>query len=424
MTAVGGNCYFSLPLAPSQPHVTFFSLVLCGIEEPYHLTVFRIKSLIQVQIKILWSVDCKHIGRSIIFRSLNNFRMGIFRPLFIFLGFKNTLACSIFLLSMWIESNLRSVWTSGSIKIVYAWYWVLVRYLFAIVRVLTFFFVQIVRVNVPLIPALENALCVAGESSIPCSTCGTPCVLRTANTANNRGRKFYSCSSQACNFFVYVNLNLDISLCYSRKIVKVDWLMQKLLDTSNVYISSLALMRDSFMRGICAWMSGMRCVHFEYSIISPVKDLTFEGLSYSSSGILLSSSSDFILSSAYGNIIFYMMYPICLRRRWEDNLNNGSAPRSAPRPNMSNSASNPSRRGGRGRGVQNAGRAADVTFVSATGEPISGRRCFVCGDPSHFANACPSRGSWCLALSKKSWDMLKYVEDRFGTCYHFGSWVP
>ncbi|KAJ6929211.1 DNA topoisomerase 3-alpha isoform X2 [Populus alba x Populus x berolinensis] len=119
-----------------------------------------------------------------------------------------------------------------------------------------------------------------GESSIPCSTCGTPCVLRTANTANNRGRKFYSCSSQACNFFV-----------------------------------------------------------------------------------------------------------------WEDSLNNGSAPRSAPRPNISNSASNPSRRGGRGRGVQNAGRGGDVTFVSATGEPISGRRCFVCGDPSHFANACPSRGS-------------------------------
>ncbi|KAJ6929210.1 hypothetical protein NC652_013173 [Populus alba x Populus x berolinensis] len=117
-----------------------------------------------------------------------------------------------------------------------------------------------------------------GESSIPCSTCGTPCVLRTANTANNRGRKFYSCSSQACNFFV-----------------------------------------------------------------------------------------------------------------WEDSLNNGSAPRSAPRPNISNSASNPSRRGGRGRGVQNAGRGGDVTFVSATGEPISGRRCFVCGDPSHFANACPSR---------------------------------
>ncbi|CAK7354750.1 unnamed protein product [Dovyalis caffra] len=74
---------------------------------------------------------------------------------------------------------------------------------------------------------------------------------------------------------------------------------------------------------------------------------------------------------------------------WEDNLNNGTVPRSAPRLNISN----PSGRGGRGRGVQNAGRASDVTFVSATGEPISGRRCFVCGDPSHFANACPNRGS-------------------------------
>lgn len=212
-----------------------------------------------------------------------------------------------------------------------------------------------------------------------------------------------------------------ISSCCSRKIVKVDWLMQKLLDTSNVYNSSLALMRDSFMRGICAWMSEMRRAHFEYSIISPVKELAFEGLSYSSSGILISSSSDFILSFAYGNIISYMMYPICLRRRWEDSLNNGSAPRSAPRPNISNTASNPSRRGGRGRGVQNAGRAGDVTFVSATGEPISGRRCFVCGDPSHFANACPSRGSWCLALSKKSWNMLKYVEDRFGPCSTFSA---
>ncbi|KAK4477750.1 hypothetical protein RD792_017011 [Penstemon davidsonii] len=58
------------------------------------------------------------------------------------------------------------------------------------------------------------------------------------------------------------------------------------------------------------------------------------------------------------------------------------------------SASNPSTRGGRGRG-RGRGRSNtsgnDVTFVSATGEPISGR-CFICGDPSHFANACPSRG--------------------------------
>ena len=50
----------------------------------------------------------------------------------------------------------------------------------------------------------------AGESSIPCNVCGTPCILRTANTENNRGRKFYSCQSQECNFFVYVYLSLVI----------------------------------------------------------------------------------------------------------------------------------------------------------------------------------------------------------------------
>ncbi|XP_015579811.2 DNA topoisomerase 3-alpha isoform X3 [Ricinus communis] len=119
-----------------------------------------------------------------------------------------------------------------------------------------------------------------GESSVTCGTCGTPCALRTANTANNRGRKFYSCPSQSCNFFI-----------------------------------------------------------------------------------------------------------------WEDNLDNSADGRNAPRSNISNSASNPSRRGGRGRGARSGGRGADVTFVSATGDPISGRRCFVCGDPLHFANACPSRGS-------------------------------
>ncbi|KAI5673799.1 hypothetical protein M9H77_14163 [Catharanthus roseus] len=119
----------------------------------------------------------------------------------------------------------------------------------------------------------ENGL--AGESSIPCNSCGASCVLRTANTANNRGRKFYSCQSQACNFFV-----------------------------------------------------------------------------------------------------------------WEDSL---SGDRSAPpHTNMSRSASNPTstRRGGRG---SRRGAHANNAFVSATGEPISGR-CFVCGDPSHFANVCPNRG--------------------------------
>ncbi|PSS30207.1 DNA topoisomerase [Actinidia chinensis var. chinensis] len=116
-----------------------------------------------------------------------------------------------------------------------------------------------------------------GESSIPCETCGTPCNLRTANTANNKGRKFYSCQSQGCNFFV-----------------------------------------------------------------------------------------------------------------WEDSLGNSNGGRSAPRANNSFSASNARSRGSRGRGGRSGRGAADVTFVSATGDPVSGR-CFVCGDPSHFANVCPNR---------------------------------
>ncbi|KAF9599783.1 hypothetical protein IFM89_001729 [Coptis chinensis] len=43
----------------------------------------------------------------------------------------------------------------------------------------------------------------SGEDSLPCNTCGAPCPLRTANTANNRGRRFYTCQSQDCNFFVW-----------------------------------------------------------------------------------------------------------------------------------------------------------------------------------------------------------------------------
>ncbi|KAE9604181.1 putative DNA topoisomerase transcription factor interactor and regulator CCHC(Zn) family [Lupinus albus] len=123
----------------------------------------------------------------------------------------------------------------------------------------------------------------AGEDSVSCSSCGAPCVLRTANTANNRGRKFYSCQSQECNFFV-----------------------------------------------------------------------------------------------------------------WKDSLNNSTGERSFTRSNTI-PASNPGRNGGRGRGQRGRGSrngppAATTTFVSATGDPISGRRCFVCGDPSHFANVCPNRG--------------------------------
>ncbi|KAJ8769133.1 hypothetical protein K2173_000908 [Erythroxylum novogranatense] len=114
-----------------------------------------------------------------------------------------------------------------------------------------------------------------GESSMSCNTCGTPCVLRTANTENNRGRKFYSCPSQSCNFFI-----------------------------------------------------------------------------------------------------------------WEDNLNNGIGARNVPRADTVNR-----RRAGRGGGLQNGGHATGVTFVSATGDPLPERRCYKCGDPSHFANVCPHRGS-------------------------------
>lgn len=119
-----------------------------------------------------------------------------------------------------------------------------------------------------------------GESSVSCSSCGEPCVLRTANTANNRGRKFYTCQSQECGFFV-----------------------------------------------------------------------------------------------------------------WEDMIGTGTGGTNAPRPNSRGATTaSRGRRGERGRGRRGGGRGNDVTFISATGEPVSGRRCFTCGDPSHFANACPNRG--------------------------------
>ncbi|XP_047970026.1 DNA topoisomerase 3-alpha isoform X1 [Salvia hispanica] len=121
----------------------------------------------------------------------------------------------------------------------------------------------------------QEAVAGDGESTIPCTSCGAPCNLRTANTPANRGRKFYSCQAQGCNFFV-----------------------------------------------------------------------------------------------------------------WEDSANDGVT---AIQRSTSRSASSGGRRGGRGRGGRSRGRGNDVSFVSAIGEPISGR-CFVCGDPAHFANACPNRG--------------------------------
>ncbi|XP_020104572.1 DNA topoisomerase 3-alpha [Ananas comosus] len=121
----------------------------------------------------------------------------------------------------------------------------------------------------------QNSRNTSGQ--VLCSSCGEPCALRTANTESNRGRRFYTCQSQECSFFV-----------------------------------------------------------------------------------------------------------------WEDNLENGaSRGRGEPR-GSSNRSSSAGRRGGRGRG-RRGGRGDGVTFVSATGEPVSGC-CYVCGDPSHFANVCPNRG--------------------------------
>ncbi|XP_042412626.1 DNA topoisomerase 3-alpha-like [Zingiber officinale] len=75
---------------------------------------------------------------------------------------------------------------------------------------------------------------------------------------------------------------------------------------------------------------------------------------------------------------------------WADSLENGGIQgRGGSRGGASRSSST-SRRGGNAWG-QRGGRTSSSTFVSATGEPISGS-CFVCGDPSHFANACPNRG--------------------------------
>uniref|UniRef100_A0A1D1YH00 DNA topoisomerase 3-alpha n=1 Tax=Anthurium amnicola TaxID=1678845 RepID=A0A1D1YH00_9ARAE len=121
-------------------------------------------------------------------------------------------------------------------------------------------------------PRLHN-----GRLSITCDKCGETCVMRTANTASNRGRKFYTCQSQECNFFV-----------------------------------------------------------------------------------------------------------------WEDELDNdGTRGRGGSRGNSRSSSGG--RRGGRGHG-QRRGDSAEGTFVTTTGDPVSGR-CYICGDPSHFANVCPNRGS-------------------------------
>ncbi|CAF2087810.1 unnamed protein product [Brassica rapa] len=67
--------------------------------------------------------------------------------------------------------------------------------------------------------------------------------------------------------------------------------------------------------------------------------------------------------------------------RWEDSIGNGTGNETTGY----NSGGRGRRDGARGRGT---------SFVSATGELLGfGRRCFSCGDPSHFANAYPNRNS-------------------------------
>lgn len=98
--------------------------------------------------------------------------------------------------------------------------------------------------------------------------------------------------------------------------------------------------------------------------------------------------------------------------RWEDNLENaGTAnqPRGSVFPSYTRPTSNTVGYVGRGRGRnqgrqrgQRGGQTINSTFVNATGEPLSGRRCFACGDPAHFANVCPNRGVWLLTIFLRS----------------------
>lgn len=83
---------------------------------------------------------------------------------------------------------------------------------------------------------------------------------------------------------------------------------------------------------------------------------------------------------------------------WEDELDNvaprgrGRGSRGGGRQASASASASAGRRGG-GRGRRGRGNtdADGMTFISATGDTVHGC-CFTCGDPSHFANACPNRG--------------------------------
>lgn len=117
-----------------------------------------------------------------------------------------------------------------------------------------------------------------GTQEVLCESCQMPCPLRTANTENNRGRRFYTCQTRSCNFF-----------------------------------------------------------------------------------------------------------------KWEDSIQTANASAGRNRGGT-NGEGNGRRRVNRTNSRSDRGGRGDGNFVSATGEEVV-RRCFVCGDPSHFANACPNRAT-------------------------------
>ncbi|KAK8446730.1 hypothetical protein SEVIR_9G533800v4 [Setaria viridis] len=83
--------------------------------------------------------------------------------------------------------------------------------------------------------------------------------------------------------------------------------------------------------------------------------------------------------------------PGCGFFKWEDELDNATPRGRRGRGSSRQAPASAGRRGGaQARGRRGRGRNTDGgMFVSATGDPS--RCCFTCGDPSHFANACPNR---------------------------------
>ncbi|CAD6202203.1 unnamed protein product [Miscanthus lutarioriparius] len=101
-----------------------------------------------------------------------------------------------------------------------------------------------------------------------------------------------------------------------------------------------------------------------------------------------------VLSYGPCQIDLSFISPEFLWTRWEDELDNGTGRgrRGRGSGRQASSASAGQRGGAQARGRRRGrGRNADgEMFVSATGDTVYGC-CFTCGDPSHFANACPNR---------------------------------